>query len=433
MKGSAACYDELRDYIETLWVIDSHDHSATAGPAYTDAMHLFATGYFAIDLHAASSDAEMAIIGDSRRSIDERWPTFERAWNRTKYTGYAEVVRRVIKKYYDVDEVTLDTMKLIQSKLMDLEDATLFDQILEEAKIVVRIVDVDITAQAVNDGSATLSPRALPVISLPPYHGITSYADVANIAEPVGRTITCIDEYLETCREIFETLKRFGAVAFKDQSAYIRTLDYRNPAKAEAESVFNWFMEDNRRIAAYPDQVKPLGDFLFHSIMRMARDMELPVQLHTGHMAGVRNEVSKANAIALNPLLELHREVNFDLFHANWPYSGELLYLGKVFPNVAINFCWAHAIDPIYCQNVLKQAIATVPHGKIHWYGSDFVGVPDRAFAHLSLAKDNLAIALSDLVSIDYLDLDDAKLISGQLLFDNPNEFYRLDRAYPSS
>lgn len=433
MKGNSAEFERLRNYIESLWVIDSHDHTAVCGPKYTDPLQLIVNGYFPSDIHSATSDAEMAVLNNAELSFDERWPVVEKAWRRARFTGYAEVVKRVLKKFYNIDSVSPETLKKIHGKMIDLEDESVFEGILEEARIVIRLVDIDTAARQVLDGTAAGSPRAVPVISMPPYHGITSYAAVADIAQPLGRTVTSLDEYVDVCLEVFKTLKDFGAVAFKDQSAYIRTLEYGNATRSEAEKVFNWFMEDQRRSASYPDQVKTLGDYLFHTFMRMARDLCLPVQLHTGHMAGIRNEVSKANAIALTSLIELHRDVNFDLFHANWPYSGELLYMCKNFPNVAINFCWTNAIDPIYSQNVLKQAISSVPHGKIHWYGSDFVGCADRAWAHLSIAKDNLAIALSDLVDIDYLALEDAEVIARDLLFNNPNDFYRLGLKYPSN
>jgi predicted TIM-barrel fold metal-dependent hydrolase len=86
-------------------------------------------------------------------------------------------------------------------------------------------------------------------------------------------------------------------------------------------------MEDPLRSAAYPGGVQPLDDYLFHTFMRMARDMDLPVQIHTGHLAGLYGDITKANAAGLVNLLMLHRDVRFDLFHANWPYSGEILFL----------------------------------------------------------------------------------------------------------
>lgn len=35
-----------------------------------------------------------------------------------------------------------------------------------------------------------------------------------------------------------------------------------------------------------------------------------------------------------------YKEVQFDLFHGNWPYMGEFLFLGKNYPNVHLDLCW---------------------------------------------------------------------------------------------
>lgn len=91
--------------------------------------------------------------------------------------------------------------------------------------------------------------------------------------------------------------------------------------------------------------------------MRFAAELDMPVQLHTGHMAGVRNRVDKANARHLATVLELHRDVRFDLFHGNWPYMGDLLFLVKNYPNAYLNCCWLPLIDPIYAQELLVRSI----------------------------------------------------------------------------
>lgn len=128
----------------------------------------------------------------------------------------------------------------------------------------------------------------------------------------------------------------------------------------------------------------------------------------------------------LTRVIEMHRDVRFDLFHANWPYGGELIYMGKNFPNVSLDFCWTNIIDPVYSQNLLKQALGSVPHGKIHGYGSDFGGSVERAWAHADIARDNVAIALSDMVELEYLNLDEAKSVAYYWLFGNANSFFRL-------
>ena len=427
MRTHAACFDDLRAYLDTVALIDCHDHSADLHPKYADPIHVVVSGYFRSDIHSASSDADMEIIENRDLSIETRWPILERAWQRTCHTGYAQVTRRVLKEFYGEDNLTLNALKRMQPKLLDLTDAATFDGILDKANIAVRLLNIWPDTSKILDGSLKLTPRGRLVIRTPGYHNIRCHADVEANVKPLGRSVTCLGEYVEACWDIFQGYKEYGAVAFKDQSAYQRTLDYGNPTQADAEEVFNWFMADPRRTAAYPDGVKPLDDYLFHEFMRMARDLDLPVQIHTGHMAGIRNDIAKTNAVGLTRLIELHREVQFDLFHANWPYSGELLYLAKNYPNIAIDFCWANIIDPIYCQRMFQQAISAVPHGKIHGYGSDFGGQVDRAWAHASIARDNIAIALAELVEADWFDLDAAKQIAHAWLFDNPNEFFSLD------
>ncbi|NIA15186.1 MAG: amidohydrolase family protein [Nitrospiraceae bacterium] len=426
MRSSSACFDELRTFCEEVPLVDCHDHSGVCGPKYTDPIQAVIGGYFPSDIHSASSDAEQAVIHDQARPLAERWAVLEKAWKRSCHTGYARVTRMVLKRFYEEDDLTLDALERIKDKLLDLEDATVFEGILDEANIAVRILDIWPDVAKVLDGSLELTPRGRLVISLPGYHGIRCRENVDGLMAPLGRTVTSLDEYLDGCRAIFEGHKAYGVVAFKDQSAYSRTLAYDNPSRAEAERVFNWFMDDPRRCASYPDGCQPLDDFLFHEFMRMARHLDLPVQIHTGHMAGIRNDIAKTNAIGLTRVIELHRDVRFDLFHANWPYNDELVYLAKNFPNVTMDFCWTNIIDPVYCQALFKQALSAVPHGKVHAYGSDFGGSVERAWAHAAIARDNVAIALSEMVDMQYLDLDEAKEVAHAWLFDNANTFFRL-------
>jgi len=426
MRSTAKCYDELREYCESVPLVDCHDHSGECGPKYADAIQVVVGGYFASDLHSASSDEDMALIQDQNRSLEERWPALERAWKRTRFTGYGQVTQRVLKEFYDETELTLEALHRMADRLPDLTDAQAFEGLLDKAGIVARLEDVWPDVNKVVDGSLAMSPRGRLMISLPGLHGICDYNGVQSLVSPLKRTVTALDEYLDACRELFEAHKQYGAVGFKDQSAYSRALDYGNPTHAEAEAVFNWFMEDPRRRASYPDGVRPLDDYLFHAFMRMARDLDLPVQIHTGHMAGIRNDIAKTNAVGLTRILELHSNVRFDLFHANWPYGGELMYLGKNYPNAAIDFCWANIIDPIYCQRLFQQALSAMPHGKVHGYGSDYGGSPDRAWAHAQIGRDNVAIALSELVEMEYLDLDGAREVAHAWLFGNANEFFRL-------
>lgn len=438
MKSQSRHYEELRGFLKEIPLIDCHDHTEQVGPKYSDAIEVLISGYFLSDLWSASSDKDITFIQDKTKSIQERWPVLKRAWNRCCYTGYAQVTRLVMKEFYGESELTIEALNRMQTRLLDLSDEKVFEGILDKANIAARLENVyygqfeavegnfSKAVRAVLDGTFKTPPRSKIVIPLPRFHDVIDYNSIQDIASAVDRAVTCLDEYIGACQNIFKGYKSFGAVAFKDPSAYGRNINFGSPTKHQAEEVFNRLMDDPRRKLSCPDESKMLGDYLFNEFMRMARDLGLPVQMHTGHLAGIRNDIANANAIHLRSLIERHPEVRFDLFHANWPYSGELLFLAKNYPNVTIDFCWANIIDPVYCQRLFKQALSSVPHGKIHGYGSDFLGCADRAWAHAEIARDNIAIALSEVIDMDYLGIAEAKAVAYDWLFGNANKFFKL-------
>jgi hypothetical protein len=435
MQKKSVIFNELFKYLQQLPLVDCHDHTNNAGPVLKDPIHALVEGYFFTDLVSVLSDTDTAYVTNTQIPWEERWPTLQKAWRLAKNTGYGMMLKKVLREFYDSDELTLETMKSMEGKLLQLEDPQVFEAILEKAKIKVRIADIwddpDVAGkratESVLDGTLRMAPRAKLTIPLRDYHRVFSYEDIQSHMKPLKRTVTSLDEYLAGCYDIFSAYKQFGAVAFKDQSAYRRRLNYGNPTKSEAEKVFNYYVSNQRTAEQFPGSRQALDDYLFHELLRMAREIDLPVQLHTGLLAGTRQDVSGANAILLAPILEQHRDVRFDLFHANWPYGGEWLFLGKNYPNVYLNFCWANIIDPLYCQNLFQQAISSVPAGKIFLFGADLGGYADHAWAHAQMARENLAIALSNLVEIDYLSIDEAKDIAILWCYENPVNFFNLD------
>jgi predicted TIM-barrel fold metal-dependent hydrolase len=249
-------------------------------------------------------------------------------------------------------------------------------------------------------------------------------ADLLKFKKYLNRTIVCLDDYLESFDNFLQKCIEFGIVCFKDQSAYRRDIAYKNPSRDEAEKIFSDIIFNPRDVYG-DDRVRPLDDWLFQYAMRKAAKYNLPVQLHTGHMAGIRNEIAKTNAAHLIPTIELNEDVRFDLFHGNWPYMDEYLFMGKNYPNVYLNLCWVQSIDPVYCVELMKRAIMTVPHSKIFAFGGD-TGMIEWVAGYLSLAKDNTAIALSELVESGWLNMNEAKQISLDWFYNNPNKFYGL-------
>ncbi len=428
MRHRSKHFDELKGYIEQVPLIDCHDHSYKCEPRYEDPLHIFLGSYYEQDLVTAIGVEKTLFVKDFSEPFEKRWEVFERGWKKSCHTGYARVIRLLLKRFYDVDEVSYESIASLKGRLLELGDESVFESILEEAGIAVRLQDLGHIPESVGvlDGQHKLTPRSRVVIPLPRYHRITSGDDIAGVFPEAVSGISSLEDYLQQCYGLFCRYRDFGAAGFKDQSAYTRTLDYENATRGEAESVFNMILSEPRKQVGYPDQAKPLDDYLFQEFMRMAGELGLPVQLHTGHMAAVSNEITKANAVKLIPLVEMHKQVRFDLLHANWPFGGEVLYMAKNFPNVTVNFAWANIIDPVYCVELFKQALSSVPHGKVHAYGSDYCGMVDRSWSHARITRDNVTMGLCEMVEKEYLGLEQAKQVAADWFFNNANEYFKL-------
>ena len=417
----------LRADIDAIPVIDCHEHTVGPGsyPKYSDAIAALIQGYVRSDLVSAGGEGDMALLDDPTITTERKWPVFERLWKRTEHTAYGHVTKWILKTEYGIEKLTLEAIQSMAGRLLDLSDPKAYQDYLRKHGIRCRLVNIWIDWKKYLAGEHKVPACDRVMIGLPDYHGVRSFEGVCGITARMGRKVTSLHEYLDACREQFKRFKELGAAGMKDQSAYSRGIAYDNPSQAEAERQFNFIMEDPRRSLGWPE-AKPLDDFLFHEFMRMARKLEFPVQIHTGHMAGIRNDITKTNAALFTKVLELHSDVKFDLFHGNWPYPGEWLYLGKNYPNVHLDCCWLHVIDPRYARRVLADALVTVPHRKIHGFGGDYGDCIEYAAGHLAIARDNIAAALAKMVDGGWIDLDQARQIAADWLFNNPNEFFSL-------
>ncbi|OQA47052.1 MAG: Uronate isomerase [Chloroflexi bacterium ADurb.Bin325] len=427
-------YTGLRAYIEQLPVIDCHEHALgpEAAPDNREPIAYLIQGYMQSDLWSAVwpgwPDDAPGIWDDLNNHdipTEQKWPLFERIWRLTEHTGYARVSKRILAEQFAEPQLTLAALQRIRGRLPDLRDPAVYAGILDRANIRCRLVNTWPDLKAYLDGAHRTYERDRFMIPLPGFHSVRSWQQVWNNASLVAARVTTLDDYVAACREAFRRMQKRGAAGMKDQSAYERTLAFGNPSHAEAEALFNRIAADPRAALGWPE-AKSLQDYLFHRFMETARDLDMPVQLHTGHMAGIRNDIAKTNAVHLIPLLELHRDVRFDLFHGNWPYMGEYLYLGKNYPNVHLDLCWLPIIDPVYATNLLSEGLTAVPHSKFHAFGGDYFDSILHAVAHLSIARDVVAAALAERVDAGWIDRGEAERIAADWLHNNPNDYFRL-------
>ncbi len=442
---STPIFDRLLEQITALPVIDCHEHALAQafGPAgyervpwQGEPIAALVVGYLIGEFYSAGADlAACTMLEDSAVSTERKWPVFEAFWPLIEHTAYGRVTKLVLRDFYGEPEMSLDALRRVGEQLSQ-RDPSFHEQVFDRANIRLALTDVldwrtDQIARYLS-GTLNLPPRMRLMFPLRLFHVTQSgepnahnFDGIQGIGGWADRHITSLDEFLEAVYLVLTRAKERGAVGLKDQSAYERTLSYDLVPRCDAERLFNRILTDPRNALGWPE-AKPLDDFLFHQYMRFARELDLPVQLHTGHMAGIYNRVDKANAALLAPVLELHREVRFDLFHGNWPEMGPILFLAKNYPNVTIDCCWLQIIDPFYAEELLRRAVVTIPHTKIHGFGGDYVDAPEYSAAHLTIAREVIASALADLVDRGWLDEAQAMGIAADWLFNNPNKFFKL-------
>jgi hypothetical protein len=437
-------FEQLLGRITSLPVIDTHEHMVGPGLStqIEEPITMLTLDYLLNDIISSGIDTEtIEMIQDHEVSTETKWPVFEPIWKEVELTANARITKLIMEDCFQEKEMSLDALKRIAEQLPDIQDETSYWKSLDDARIQSIISDPLGRPQCdfgdYLSGYLRFPERFKIVISLPLFHVVSHHPQSGRDWEGIQRIgrwgnmhITSLDEFQKCVFDVFSIAKQRGAIGFKDQCAYNRSLDYSVVSKHEAEKIFNRLLSDPHTVFGWPE-AKPLDDYLFHQYMRFARDLELPVQVHTGHIARNFDSVDRANVALFRRVLELHQEVQFDLFHGNWPYIDDMLFILKNYPNAAMNCCWLYTIDPVFAEQILVRATLTSPSSKVHGFGGDygnriFGDLPIYSVAHLKLARHVITSSLYRLIQMGWIDEEKAVGLAADWLFNNPNKFFNL-------
>ncbi len=258
---------------------------------------------------------------------------------------------------------------------------------------------------------------------------------------PIGRleratetSITTLGRLIEAMNTGISRMKegtRLGAL--KIGMAYARDLSVGDPTRHEAEAAFSRIRS---RKTAYDGiqqeggalsarEGRPLGDYLFHRLMERADADDIPVQIHTGYLAGNWGALVGTNASLLIPVFDKYRRVRFDIFHGSWPYTSELGATGKNYPNVYPDLCWAWTMNPAQSERALSEWLDAVPFNKIFGYGAD-TGYPWCDVGYARQARIGIARVLEQKIEAGYFSQETAEEVGAAVMLRNGEEFFGL-------
>lgn len=404
--------------------IDTHEHILPERERIARPIDVFTlASHYALDdvSSAGLSDADRAVVEDPGADLADRWRRFEPYWEAARHTGYGQALRIALRELYDVADLERGSLETVNARIARANVTGLYaDVLLRRANLRVCLND-----EYWQPRPTAVDPACFALVrKFDWFVAPITRAGVGRLEPLAGHAIASVADLKRALATHVAEAMRLGLVAIKTTLAYERTLHFEEVGEAEAQRAFDRLMRDEtppgegyRRIEARP--YKPLADHLFHHLVQLAEAHGVPVQVHTGLHAGNGNFVAHARPADLTNLFFRYPSVTFDLFHIGYPYHHEAAVLAKTFRNVCIDFCWMHAVSPLVAHRMLDEMLDLVPSNKIFGFGGDY-RYPELAYAHLVMARRNIAAVLAARVQRGDIDAAAAVRLGRALLHDNP-------------
>jgi len=390
-------YERLIDHMERLSVINTHSHHGV-----DDSF----SGY------NLDSILRKTYVTWTKADFDDTYKGRQEYLNRVRFNSYFVFLQEALQRIYGFeDTISADNWDTISEFVRDsYKDTEWHIKILRENCVYKKIIlDAFWTPGSDNDHPELFTPNFRVNMFFFGYDRTAADHNDNNAQLLYDASVDNIDDYLLFMRKIIAEKKKNGCVALKSALAYERGLDFEIVSKDTAQKAFR----SNRTKA----DIKAFQDFLFYETCRIAAEMELPHQIHTG--TGI---LEKSNAFQLKDVIERNPETKFVLFHGSYPWLEDVCALLHKYDNVYPDLCWLPIISESAGRRFLSEVIDVGLSDKACWGCDTFTS--DESFGALLAMRHVLASVLSEKVSYSYLTISDAEEIINRILYMNPLALY---------
>jgi hypothetical protein len=398
---------ELIRYMSALDIIDAHEHLCTEKQHLTNyyTFYTWFIPYVQYDLMSAGMPAEnLWRAPDSDSMTLEYWKQIKPLWEYVKHGSYAEPVLMALKEFYGMDDITDENYMKLGEKMRATRYPGRYKEILQDRCHIKYILN---QANIYGYPEGDLMKGSIFLLSIVTTEGLKKYRR--------DHPQATIDEYLTYMQEEIHKARIAGSVLAKfDASCFIYP-----PNREKAEAAFRNF----DTTSVFTNQ-SDLAGYLFDRMIDIATNEGMVICIHTG----VWGNINIKNPELIYPVVERHPKSTFDIYHMGMPYVNECGFLGKNYPNVYLNLTWSHIVSPRMAIEALDQWLDYVPLNKISAFGGDFINMPELVWAHLEIAKRNLAEVFSRRIIRGQLTLEQSKHILKMWFYDNPARIYGLDK-----
>lgn len=432
-RNPASTYETLREYLDTIKVVNAHEHQRWF-PEYDGHVYNFYTllahTYLQADLVSAGAPG-LKTEDINNGDLDALWAAYGPYLDFSRNTSYYSHFLAGFKLLYGFEDsfFTEGNVRTLSARIAEnysrREDwyekafrlagfETMFvDQYWDpfntelDSRYFTLVFNINPLVYSIASREQSTKPDA------------PAQTNIYRLAEEEGRPIGNLDDYLAAADRLLQKFKERNAVCLKNSMAYGRSLDYAEVSYEDASKLFS---RPSGSFSAA--ERKALQDFMFHWIVEKSIALDLPIQIHTGYLAGNGNVLENGRPAKLNNLFLKYREAEFVLFHGGYPWTGEYAALGKMFPNVSLDLVWLPQISREAAVRGLDEMLDTVPYNKFYWGGDcHFIEESAGSFA---FGKDVVAQVLAARVERGLMTGDLAREVARGIFRDNAVRFFEL-------
>ncbi|MFN7996065.1 MAG: amidohydrolase family protein [Bryobacteraceae bacterium] len=224
-----------------------------------------------------------------------------------------------------------------------------------------------------------------------------------------------------------ERHRQGGALGEKFEAAYLRTLEFDKVDRTAAEKVYSQF---HGRTSVPGDQYKTLQDFLFRYVASECGRLGMAVHIHTMAGAGSYFDVSGANPLNLESVLNDPdlRKTKFVMVHGGWPFIREITPLLEK-PNAYLDISGQTLqLTPAMLARNLRSWLEWVPEkvlfGTDAYPYSEELGWEVSTWIATRRGRQALTIALTAMMRDGEISRERALELANMVLRDNARKLY---------
>jgi len=424
-------YQSLMDFADQVKVINTHEHQHWLEDYGTHTFrlpHLINVSYLNADIvSAGGARFDMAELDSI--NLDQYWEANGKGVDYARTTSYYSHLIKGFQKLYDFEDLYLAETN-INDLSAQVEDnysnyRAWFDEAFQKAGFELMFLD-----QYWNPFNTEVDEKYYALVfhinqlvmhsSGRPAEGDESWG-IYKLAEEEGFAYATLDEYLSYCDHLFSKNIEKKAVCVKNSMAYSRTQYFEDVSYEVAQELYT------RPLGSLSnEEAKKMQDFMFHWVIQKSVENDLPIQIHTGYLAGNGNTLDNGKPLKLNNLFLKYPEAKFVLFHGGYPWTGEFAAFGKMFANVYLDLVWLPQISREEAVHAVEEMLDCVPYNKFFWGGD--CGLIEESTGSLEFGKEVVAEVLANRIERGLLTEEVAHEMIQRIFRENAIEVFRLEK-----